>query len=163
MQLLSQPSMRIVRLLRLRKGSLASSYGQLFISFGISCLFHQAQMFNVTRRDMVELNFFMSQPFAIVAEDLVHWVWKNVHGPTNSGRLEKAVGYAWTFAWFSFSLRLYVSGLVEARVMKDWLFGYSPSQTGPGWSSPTAFNVNAPFAPLQACAQSNAILFLSYV
>ncbi|KAF2814356.1 uncharacterized protein BDZ99DRAFT_380904 [Mytilinidion resinicola] len=129
-QLLSQPAKRIARFLGLRKGSLASSYGQLFISFGISCLFHQVQMFNVTRRDMGEMAFFMSQPLAIVSEDLVHWAWKKIHPSRESTHLEKVLGYGWTFVWFSFSLQLYVSGLVQARVMKDWLFGYRPLEIG---------------------------------
>ncbi|GAA90453.1 hypothetical protein AKAW_08567 [Aspergillus luchuensis IFO 4308] len=129
-QLLSQPSKRLVRFLRLRKGGLASSYSQLFISFGISCLFHQAQMFNVTRRDMGELAFFMSQPLAIVVEDLVRWAWKKTGISGKSIYFEKVVGYSWTFVWFSMSLHLYISGLVQARVMKDWLFGYTPLEIG---------------------------------
>ncbi|GFN12541.1 hypothetical protein AtubIFM55763_003202 [Aspergillus tubingensis] len=129
-RLLSQPSKRLVRFLRLRKGGLASSYSQLFISFGISCLFHQAQMFNVTRRDMGELAFFMSQPLAIVVEDLVRWAWKKTGISGKSIYFEKVVGYSWTFVWFSMSLHLYISGLVQARVMKDWLFGYTPLEIG---------------------------------
>ncbi|GLB07359.1 hypothetical protein AtubIFM57258_002690 [Aspergillus tubingensis] len=129
-ELLSQPSKRLVRFLRLRKGGLASSYSQLFISFGISCLFHQAQMFNVTRRDMGELAFFMSQPLAIVLEDLVRWAWKKTGISGKSIYFEKVVGYSWTFVWFSMSLHLYINGLVQARVMKDWLFGYTPLEIG---------------------------------
>ena len=46
----------------------------------------------------------------------------NVSG--KSIHLEKVVGYGWNFVWFSFSLQLYISGLVQGRVMKDRLFGY---------------------------------------
>jgi len=69
-------------------------------------------MFNVTRKDMGEQLFFVSQPLAIVAEDLVHWTWKKTRVSKKSGRLAKVVGYVWTFAWFSFSLRFYINGLV---------------------------------------------------
>lgn len=87
-------------------------------------------MFNVKRRDMGELAFFMSQPFAIVAEDLAYWAWKKTRMSRKSTHFGKVVGYGWTFAWFSFSLHLYISGLVQAHVMKDWLFGYRPLETG---------------------------------
>lgn len=79
---------------------------------------------------MGELAFFMSQPSAIVAEDLVNWAWKKIRVSRKSRCLAKVVGYGWTIAWFSFSLHFYVSGLVQARVMKDWLFGYRPFEIG---------------------------------
>lgn len=87
-------------------------------------------MFNVTRKDMGELAFFMSQPLAIVAEDLVVWIWKQIGLAGKDPRLERLVGYIWTFAWFSFNLELYVGGLVQARVMKDWFFAYGPLDIG---------------------------------
>lgn len=87
-------------------------------------------MFNVTRRDMGELAFFMSQPVAIVAEDLVCWTWRRTPLSRRSIYLERVVGYCWTFAWFTFSLHLYISGLVQARVVKDWIFGYEPLKIG---------------------------------
>jgi hypothetical protein len=87
-------------------------------------------MFNVTRRDMGELTFFMSQPVAIVAEDLVRWAWKKSRISGKNRHFEKAIGYGWTFVWFSFSLHFYIGGLVEARVIKDWLLGYKPLETG---------------------------------
>lgn len=126
MQLLSQPSTRVVRLLGLRKGGVASSYSQLFLSFGISCFFHQVQMFNVTRRDMGELVFFMWQPVAIVAEDIVFALCNRAQVWSTLPRLRRVFAYAWTFAWFSFSLPFYVNGLVGSGVIKDWIFGYSP-------------------------------------
>jgi hypothetical protein len=87
-------------------------------------------MFNVTRSDMGELAFFMSQPLAIVAEDLVHWAWKKTGVSGKSVYLEMMVGYGWTLAWFSFSLHLYIDGLVQAHVMKDWLLEYRPLENG---------------------------------
>lgn len=87
-------------------------------------------MFNVARKDMGELAFFMSQPLAIIAEDVAVWAWKRAGAAGKNARLERLVGYVWTFAWFSFSLKLYVDGLVEARVMKDWFFAYEPLDVG---------------------------------
>lgn len=87
-------------------------------------------MFNVTRCDMGELAFFMSQPLAIVAEDLVRWAWKKSSISGKNKYFEKVIGYSWTFVWFSFSLQLYIGGLVQARVIKDWLVGYKPLDIG---------------------------------
>lgn len=87
-------------------------------------------MFNVTRCDMGEMAFFMSQPLPIVAEDLASWAWKRTPLSGKSVYFEKFIGYAWTFAWFSFSLHFYISGLVQAEVIKDWLFGYKPLELG---------------------------------
>jgi hypothetical protein len=133
--MLSQPAIRIVRLLGLRKGSLASRYTQLYITFGISCIFHQFQMFNVTRRDMGEFAFFMVQPIAITAEDIVQWTWRKLRGPTSTARFETLVGYAWVLAWFSFSLQLYVKGLVDAEVIRDWAFARTPLDIGASLTS----------------------------
>lgn len=74
-KIVSQPAIRITRLLKLRKGGFASRYMQLWISFGASCLIHQFQMFNVTRKAMGESVFFMSQPLAIMFEDFVQGIW----------------------------------------------------------------------------------------
>ena len=130
--MLSQPATRITRLLCLRKGSLASRYTHLYLTFAISCLVHQYQMFNVTRRDMGEFAFFMSQPLAITFEDFVQYIWRKFQGggSRESRRFEEAVGAVWTLTWFSFSLHLYIRGLVEAEVVRDWLMGPGPLIVG---------------------------------
>jgi hypothetical protein len=89
-------------------------------------------MFNVTRTDMGEFAFFMSQPIAITLEDTVQWVWRRARGKRGESmeRVEKAVGSVWTLVWFSFTLHWYIRGLVEAEVISDWLFGYDPLLVG---------------------------------
>lgn len=134
--MLSQPATRIVRALALRKGSLASKYTQLYLTFGISCIFHQFQMFFVTRRDMGEFAFFMLQPVAITAEDLVQWVYRQLRGPSPAGSFEKLFGYVWVVVWFSFSLHLYIRGLVDAEVIRDWIFGNRLFELGTSLSPP---------------------------
>lgn len=133
-RMLSQPIIRIARLLRLRKGSLLSQYTQLYLVFGLSCLFHQFQMFNVTRRDMGEFAFFMSQPVAITVEDIVQGCWRNYCGfaptPISASGFTRITGYVWTFLWFSFSLHLYIDGLLDANVINDWILGETPLQAG---------------------------------
>ncbi|KIW04039.1 uncharacterized protein PV09_04861 [Verruconis gallopava] len=133
-RMFSQPAMRITRALGFRKGTLPSRYMQLYLSFGISCILHQFQMFNVTRRDMGEFNFFMSQAVAITIEDFVRWAWRKLHGSSPSRRFDLLMGYAWTFTWFSFSLHVYIKGLVAANVIEDWLFGVDPINFGKSMS-----------------------------
>lgn len=87
-------------------------------------------MFNVTRRDMGEFAFFMSQPVAITIEDLVRWVWRNCGRSGGNGRFEAIVGYIWVFAWFSFSLQLYIKGLMDAEVIRDWILEERPLDMG---------------------------------
>lgn len=127
--MVSQPALRITRLLGLRKGSFASRYMQLFASFAISCAVHQFQMFNVTRKDMGEFSFFMSQPIAILAEDIAQWWWQRVRGPS-SERLGTLVGYLWVVVWFSFSLPYYVKGFRDAGITRDFVFGSVPYDVG---------------------------------
>ena len=81
---------------------------------------------------MGEFAFFMSQPVAMTVEDFVQWIWRKARGGSSQDweRFEKAVGALWTMIWFSFSLHLYIRGLVEAEVIRDWLMGYDPLVVG---------------------------------
>ncbi|KAF2165963.1 hypothetical protein M409DRAFT_23691 [Zasmidium cellare ATCC 36951] len=132
-RLLSRPSLLLTRLLHIPKGSPLSSPTQLFLTFSISYLFHLAQIFNVTRRDMGEFAFFMSQPCAICVEDVVIWAWRRMGLVGRDRGWERVVGYVWVVAWFSYSLRMYVGGLVEAEVVKDWVWAYGPLGVGAGF------------------------------
>lgn len=128
-QLVSQPARRIAQQLRLRRGGIASRTAQLSVSFALSCLVHQFQMFNVTRRDMGEFVFFMSQPLAICAEELVRRTWQGQPGRgevtvrERQRQLGVALGYLWVVLWFSFSLPIYVKGCRDAGIIRDAVFG----------------------------------------
>lgn len=79
-------------------------------------------MFNVTRRDMGEFVFFMSQPVAILLEDLVQWIYKQSSTQPYSGTARFA-GYIWVFLWFSITLPYYVKGCRDAGIMQDFIVG----------------------------------------
>ncbi|KAH6613127.1 hypothetical protein C7974DRAFT_405197 [Boeremia exigua] len=122
--MVSQPALRITRALGLQKGTIASALSQLFLSFGISCIVHQYQMFNVTRRDMGEFAFFMSQPVAISLEGVGKWLWDRHGTPRSStARLSTLLGYTWVFLWFSLSLPIYLKGSRDAGIVRDLFFG----------------------------------------
>ncbi|KAI9698089.1 MAG: hypothetical protein M1820_007597 [Bogoriella megaspora] len=129
-RMVSQPAIRTTRFLGLRKGSVASRYTQLYLSFAISCLYHEFEIFSVTRRDMGEFAFFLSQPVAITAEDIVQWIWRKLQpdqepSPT-SVACAKMIGYSWVFAWFSWSLPIYLKGLRDADIIRDAILGSRP-------------------------------------
>lgn len=132
-RMLTQPAIRITRFLGLRKGSVRSRYTQLYITFAISCMVHQFQMFNVTRKDMGNFAFFMSQPVAITAEDVVQWAWRRWRGERENDaneRFEKSIGYTWVFLWFSYCLSIYIKGLRDAHIIRDALLDTEPFKLG---------------------------------
>ena len=132
--MISQPALRITRLAGLSKGSLGSRYSQLYLSFLVSCVVHEYQMFSVMRRDMGEFVFFMSQPVAITLEDVVRWLWRqstSTKTPHSShAHLPRLAGYIWVFLWFSLSLPLYVKGCRDAGIVRDVFFGNRPFDAG---------------------------------
>ncbi|QIW96627.1 hypothetical protein AMS68_002145 [Peltaster fructicola] len=123
-RMLSQPALRLTRLLGIRKGSTFSGSAQLFISFGISCFFHQYQMFTTRHSVMHEFSFFMLQPLAITLEDAV-LKWTGGAGPRSH-----AIGYAWIVLWFSISLPIYITDLTATGIVTDWVFGAQPLELG---------------------------------
>lgn len=128
--MVSQPAMRITRFLGLPKGSVASRLLQLYISFGISCLLHQYQMFNVTRKDMGEFAFFMSQPVAITFEVIAQSIWRKATRGKDYRRLPTIIGYVWVAAWMSWTLPWYVKGFRDAGITTDAISGGAPMEIG---------------------------------
>lgn len=132
--MVQQPARRITRFLGIRKGTIASGYSQLYISFALSCLFHQFQMFNVTRHDTGEFVFFMTQPVAITVESLIESIWRrcrrspSIRGPVYSTGM--ILGYIWVILWFSWCLPIYVKGLRDADIIRDALLDTRPFNAG---------------------------------
>ncbi|KNG46361.1 dna-binding protein hexbp [Stemphylium lycopersici] len=134
-KMVSQPAIRVVRLLGIPKGSLASRYGQLYLSFAFSCLVHEYQMFMVTRKDMGEFVFFMSQPIAITVEDFAQYLWRRLRSRAAGSNMSDPasstyVGYIWVFLWFSIILPVYVKGCRDVGIMRDLFLRGWPFDTG---------------------------------
>lgn len=141
--MLQQPAIRLSRFLGLRKGSFSSRYGQLFITFAVSCLYHEFQIFNVTRKDGGEFGFFITQPIAIAAEELVQWLWRKCRRGKQSSGLDcfgTVVGYGWVILWFGYSLPPLSKGLRDAGIIRDALLDTRPFDYGS--SLGTAFAVS---------------------
>ncbi|KAI0847196.1 hypothetical protein F5Y00DRAFT_271315 [Daldinia vernicosa] len=115
-----QPGIRLARLLGFKKGSIPSRYIQLYLAFYISFCIHWWQQYVITRGDKGEFAFFMMQPLVITLEDSVQWVWRNAINPKRKQDLlwfEIAVGYAWTFTAFAFTLTPFVKGMVATGII----------------------------------------------
>jgi hypothetical protein len=129
--MVSQPPRRITRALGLPKGSITSRIMQLHLFFAISCLVHEFEMFNVTRKDMGQFAFFVSQPAAITFEVLMQLAWKKA---TKAKGVPKCIGiwigYVWVGVWMSISLPWYVEGFRDAGITNDAIFGRRPINTG---------------------------------
>lgn len=129
--MVSAPAIRITRALGFRKGSLASALCQLYIAFGVSTVVHQFQMFNVTRRDVGEFAFFMSQPVVITLEGAVMWLWRRyVRRSRSIVQVEVLLGYVWVVFWLSFSLPIYLKGSRDSGIVHDAFIGTAPFDFG---------------------------------
>lgn len=87
-------------------------------------------MFNVTRKDMGEFAFFMSQPVMITFESGIQAIWLKAEKAKDYGRLSMMTGYFWVVVWMSNSLPWYVKGFRNAGITDDVIFGSKPFEIG---------------------------------
>ncbi|KAI0883682.1 membrane bound O-acyl transferase family-domain-containing protein [Annulohypoxylon maeteangense] len=109
------PGLRLARFLCLKKGTFGSRYLQLYSTFYISCCIHRYQSYIVSRHENGEFAFFMLQPVIISVEDFLRWVWRKSVSPKQKedlARFEVLIGYFWTIAAFTFTLRYVIKGWV---------------------------------------------------
>ncbi|EXJ86025.1 hypothetical protein A1O1_06394 [Capronia coronata CBS 617.96] len=104
----------ITGLLRIKKGTLASRYLQLYAAFFVSALIHHVGSLNMPYCSMVwyQFLFFMMQPVAITVEDVVIIVANKVG--LRESWITRIVGYAWVGCVLSFTLRYVIKAFVEA-------------------------------------------------
>ena len=94
------------------------------MAFFVSALIHELGALNISRRDLGELRFFLSQAVAITFEDIVIAAAKKLS--YRDGRwVGRVVGYFWVFAWLSYSLRGWVGGGVMGGLWVDRSLEYS--------------------------------------
>lgn len=86
---------------------------QLYLAFFISFGTHWWQSYTIAREDKGEFAFFMLQPVIITIEDFLQWIWSKSVSAERKRRLawlEYLVGYAWTIAAFTLTLRPVMQG-----------------------------------------------------
>jgi hypothetical protein len=89
------------RVFKLRPGSNASSYTQLYIAFLLSGLIH------LPPTDTGPFLFFFSQAVAITFEDVVIALAARA-GLKHSNKFLRCMGYIWVYCWFVYSLPYWV-------------------------------------------------------
>ncbi|RDW58674.1 hypothetical protein BP6252_13150 [Coleophoma cylindrospora] len=100
-------------------GTFGSRYIQLYVAFFISGLIHWFGGVFACRKGLNEMQFFMAQAVAIMAEDAAIEIFRLVGcNETLPVWIRKGVGYTWVTTWLAYSLRLYVGKLAENNV---WL------------------------------------------
>ncbi|KAF8157343.1 membrane bound O-acyl transferase family-domain-containing protein [Mycena galopus ATCC 62051] len=102
------------RVLGLRPGTKASSYVQLFTAVALSASVHYgAEIMALRSWHGGAFTFFMLQPCAIMLEDIVLYVARNIL-ETKDGFAVRVVGYAWVWAWFTLTLPVWQGPLGRA-------------------------------------------------
>ena len=107
--------------LRLRRGTLAARYINLFLVFGISAAFHTSNdiTMGIPPAESVEHEFFLMQAVGITLEDFAGWLYRVVRPRPQPNRRDektgrdgveerveswqKLMGYLWVIAWFVFT------------------------------------------------------------
>jgi len=89
----------VTRTLGFRKGSIPSSYTQLYVGFSMTAAMHAFGSIMATHQDFGHFRFFILQPFDITTKDIVIMIARKLG--YRGGRLAKVVGYLWVVAWFT--------------------------------------------------------------
>ncbi len=106
------------QVLRLPKG-LFKTYFKLFGSFAISGLIHYGGDYMLLQNwSGTSMQFFILQAVAITFEDMVIAVAARF-GHTQQNTVFKVIGYMWVFAWFTYSLPMWLEPIVHAGTMDD--------------------------------------------
>lgn len=98
---------------------MASSYVQLYTAFFISGIIHYTGDYMVSHQwQGRSLHFFLLQAVAITIEDGVIGFGKML-GIRGSGDVWKALGFAWCWVWFAYSLPIWLTPVFEAAVLRN--------------------------------------------
>ncbi|KAH9949041.1 membrane bound O-acyl transferase family-domain-containing protein [Amylocystis lapponica] len=131
------------RVLGFRPGSWQSSYTQLYIAFTLSGLLHMGGDVMLGKGTFGEsFWFFFVQALAITFEDAVIGAAKKA-GIRFSMPVERALGYAWTFAWGCYSLNVHLSYMLRIRLGEASVLPFSPVMKVLGHPKVQAFLVDS--------------------
>jgi len=106
----------LIRILRVKKGTVASRLLQLYNAFFVSAILHHIGSLNQPYSPMVwcQFAFFMMQPVAITIEDFAISFGRSIGLKEN--RKTRALGYAWVGVVLSFTLRYAAAAFTAAGV-----------------------------------------------
>ncbi|KAJ6460108.1 membrane bound O-acyl transferase family-domain-containing protein [Mycena vitilis] len=106
------------RVLRLKPGSKASGYTQLYVAFLISGIMHYLPEYMALRHwGGGALRFFLLQAVAITFEECVQDAGRRLG--LKAGWVWKAVGYSWVWSWFAYCLPGWQDPLLHEGVFEE--------------------------------------------
>ena len=137
-QLLTGHTDFFAQVLRLPKGTF-KTYFKLFGSFAISGLIHYGGDYMLFQNwSGTSMRFFVLQAVAITFEDMVIALAARF-GHTQQNTVSRFIGYIWVFAWFTYSLPMWLDPIVHAGTMDDginvslilglWYGNWAPKRT----------------------------------
>ena len=113
----------ITNQLRLPKSTFTACF-KLFIAFFISGLIHHSAEYVIYQKWAGHsMQFFLLQAAAITCEDVAIALAARVGFSSRPNFFFKLVGFVWVFAWFTYSLPLWLDDIVHAGIMDNgWNF-----------------------------------------
>ena len=121
----------------LRKSTF-TTYFKLFIAFFVSGLIHETGDYALHQKWAgYSMKFFLLQAAAITCEDTIITLAIKAGFSSKPNRFVKFIGFAWVFAWFAYSLPLWVeksfhegamNGLKYSLILGLWRGDWTPSR-----------------------------------
>ncbi|KJA15496.1 hypothetical protein HYPSUDRAFT_48332 [Hypholoma sublateritium FD-334 SS-4] len=109
----------LTQILRLPGGTF-KTYFKLFGSFAISGLIHYGGDYMLFQNwSGKSMRFFVLQAVAITFEDIVVALAARLGFATQQNAVFKFIGFIWVFAWFTYSLPIWLDPIVHAGTMDD--------------------------------------------
>lgn len=116
-QLLSPLGKAISTTIGFKRGTLGSSYTQLYVAFFLSGLIHTAgdvvlSHTSTASRPFFSMQFFLLQAFVITIEDTLIWIAQRqgVKGSVWT----RVLGYVWVVTWFGWCVSGFVRDMIRA-------------------------------------------------
>ncbi|OAX38573.1 hypothetical protein K503DRAFT_691336, partial [Rhizopogon vinicolor AM-OR11-026] len=107
-----------------KRGTLESSYTQLYVAFFLSGLMHTggdivlSSHTSTVSRSFFSMPFFLLQAFAITLEDMFIWIAGRLN--VKSNLWTRVLGYVWVAAWFGWCVPEFVKNQVRWGDNEAW-------------------------------------------
>lgn len=109
----------ITKQLRLPKNTFTTCF-KLFIAFFISGLIHHSAEYIIYQKWAGHsMEFFLLQAVAIACEDIIISLAARAGFSSKPNRYIKFIGFVWVFAWFTYSLPIWLDTTIHAGIMDD--------------------------------------------
>ena len=109
----------VTRQLRLPKNTFTTCF-KLFIAFFVSGLIHHSAEYVIYQKWAGRsMEFFLLQAVAITCEDIVISLATRAGFSSKRNRFYKFIGFVWVFAWFTYTLPIWLDKMIHAGMMDD--------------------------------------------